>query len=59
MANLEIDNVSKKYGNTQAVNGVSLKVESGTFTVILAHQGPERPRSCAAWLALSGPIRAR
>jgi len=39
MANLEIDNVSKKYGNTQAVNGVSLKVESGTFTVILGPSG--------------------
>ena len=39
MANLEIDNVSKKYGNTQAVNGVSLKVTSGTFTVILGPSG--------------------
>jgi multiple sugar transport system ATP-binding protein len=39
MANLEIDNVSKKYGNTLAVNGVSLKVGSGTFTVILGPSG--------------------
>jgi multiple sugar transport system ATP-binding protein len=39
MANLDIDNVSKKYGNTQAVNGVSLKVSSGTFTVILGPSG--------------------
>jgi ABC-type sugar transport system ATPase subunit len=39
MANIEIDNVSKKYGNTQAVNGVSLKVTSGTFTVILGPSG--------------------
>ncbi len=39
MANLEINNVSKKYGSTQAVNGVSLKVESGTFTVILGPSG--------------------
>jgi multiple sugar transport system ATP-binding protein len=39
MANLEIDNVSKKYGNTQAVNGVSLKVNNGTFTVILGPSG--------------------
>ena len=33
MANLDIDNVSKKYGSTQAVDGVSLKVSTGTFTV--------------------------
>jgi multiple sugar transport system ATP-binding protein len=39
MANIEIDNVSKKYGSTQAVNGVSLKVSSGTFTVILGPSG--------------------
>ncbi|HVC26616.1 MAG TPA: ABC transporter ATP-binding protein [Nitrososphaerales archaeon] len=39
MANLEIDNISKKYGNTQAVNGVSLKVSTGTFTVILGPSG--------------------
>jgi multiple sugar transport system ATP-binding protein len=39
MANIEIDNVSKRYGNTQAVNGVSLKVTSGTFTVILGPSG--------------------
>ena len=39
MANLDIDNVSKKYGNTQAVDGVSLKVASGTFTVILGPSG--------------------
>ncbi len=39
MANLEIDNVSKKYGSTQAVDGVSLKVTSGTFTVILGPSG--------------------
>jgi ABC-type sugar transport system ATPase subunit len=39
MANLDIDNVSKKYGNTQAVNGVSLKVGTGTFTVILGPSG--------------------
>ena len=39
MANLDIDNVSKKYGNTQAVDGVSLKVGTGTFTVILGPSG--------------------
>jgi multiple sugar transport system ATP-binding protein len=39
MANIEIDNVSKRYGSTQAVNGVSLKVSSGTFTVILGPSG--------------------
>jgi multiple sugar transport system ATP-binding protein len=39
MANLEIDNVSKRYGSTQAVDGVSLKVSNGTFTVILGPSG--------------------
>ena len=39
MANLEIQDLSKKYGNTTAVNGVSLKVSSGTFTVILGPSG--------------------
>ncbi|MDG6967823.1 MAG: ABC transporter ATP-binding protein [Nitrososphaerota archaeon] len=39
MANLEIDNVVKRYGSTLAVDGVSLKVESGTFTVILGPSG--------------------
>ncbi len=39
MANVEIDSLSKKYGNTPAVNGVSLKVSSGTFTVILGPSG--------------------
>jgi multiple sugar transport system ATP-binding protein len=39
MANLEIENVSKRYGNTLAVNGVSLKVGTGTFTVILGPSG--------------------
>lgn len=39
MANLDIDSVSKKYGNTQAVSGVSLKVSNGTFTVILGPSG--------------------
>src|SRR2546423_9024974 len=39
MANLEIQDLSKKYGNTTAVNGVSLKVSNGTFTVILGPSG--------------------
>ena len=39
MANLEIDNVSKSYGSTQAVKEVSLKVSNGTFTVILGPSG--------------------
>jgi multiple sugar transport system ATP-binding protein len=39
MANLEIENVSKKYGSTQAVDGVSLKVGTGTFAVILGPSG--------------------
>ncbi len=39
MANLEIENVSKRYGTTLAVDGVSLKVSSGTFTVILGPSG--------------------
>ena len=39
MANLEIQDLSKKYGNTEAVSGVSLKVSSGTFTVILGPSG--------------------
>jgi multiple sugar transport system ATP-binding protein len=39
MANLEIDNVSKRYGETLAVDGVSLKVGNGTFTVILGPSG--------------------
>lgn len=39
MANLEIENVSKKYGSTLAVDGVSIKVTSGTFTVILGPSG--------------------
>jgi multiple sugar transport system ATP-binding protein len=39
MANLEIENVSKRYGTTLAVDGVSLKVGSGTFTVILGPSG--------------------
>ena len=30
MANLDIDNVSKSYGSTQAVKEVSLKVSNGT-----------------------------
>jgi multiple sugar transport system ATP-binding protein len=39
MANLEIENITKRYGSTVAVNGVSLKVTSGTFTVILGPSG--------------------
>jgi multiple sugar transport system ATP-binding protein len=39
MANIEIANLSKKYSNTPAVSGVSLKVTSGTFTVILGPSG--------------------
>ncbi|HXW36766.1 MAG TPA: ABC transporter ATP-binding protein [Nitrososphaerales archaeon] len=39
MANIEIENVSKRYGTTQAVDGVSLKVSSGTFTVVLGPSG--------------------
>jgi multiple sugar transport system ATP-binding protein len=39
MANLEILDLSKKYGDTEAVSGVSLKVSSGTFTVILGPSG--------------------
>jgi multiple sugar transport system ATP-binding protein len=39
MANIEIQDLSKKYGNTEAVSGVSLKVSSGTFTVILGPSG--------------------
>jgi multiple sugar transport system ATP-binding protein len=39
MANLEVDNVSKRYGDTLAVDGVSLKVDNGTFTVILGPSG--------------------
>src|ERR1700693_2226305 len=39
MANIEIENLSKKYGSTLAVSGVSLKVTSGTFTVILGPSG--------------------
>src|SRR5438477_8114135 len=39
MANLEIENLSKRYGKTLAVDGVSLKVSSGTFAVILGPSG--------------------
>jgi len=39
MANLEVDNLSKRYGKTLAVDGVSLKVASGTFAVILGPSG--------------------
>jgi multiple sugar transport system ATP-binding protein len=39
MANIEIQDLSKKYGNTSAVSGVSLKVSTGTFTVILGPSG--------------------
>ncbi len=39
MANLEINNLSKSYGSTLAVDKVSLKVGSGTFTVILGPSG--------------------
>jgi ABC-type sugar transport system ATPase subunit len=39
MANIEIQNLTKSYGKTVAVNDVSLKVKSGTFTVILGPSG--------------------
>jgi multiple sugar transport system ATP-binding protein len=39
MANLEIKNLSKKYGSHVAVDAVSLKVTSGTFAVILGPSG--------------------
>jgi multiple sugar transport system ATP-binding protein len=39
MADIEIQNVTKKYGKTVAVNDVSLKVSSGSFTVILGPSG--------------------
>jgi len=39
MADIAISNVTKRYGKTVAVNDVSLKVESGTFTVVLGPSG--------------------
>ncbi len=39
MAKIEIKNLTKHYGKTLAVNDVSLKVDSGTFTVILGPSG--------------------
>lgn len=39
MADIEIQNLTKSYGKTVAVNDVSLKVDSGTFTVILGPSG--------------------
>ena len=39
MAEIEIKNLTKHYGKTLAVNNVSLKVDSGTFTVILGPSG--------------------
>src|ERR1700730_6142767 len=39
MANLEIKNLSKKYGSHVAVDAVSLKVTSGTFAVIIGPSG--------------------
>ncbi len=32
---LEIDNVKKKYGKTQVLNGISLKVEEGEIISVL------------------------
>ena len=39
MANIEIESVSKSFGPTLAVNGISFKMSSGTFTVILGPSG--------------------
>ncbi len=39
MANIEIRGLTKSYGKTLAVNDVSFKVVSGTFTVILGPSG--------------------
>src|SRR5271156_1690672 len=39
MADIEIQNVTKTYGKTVAVSDVSLKVSSGSFTVILGPSG--------------------
>jgi len=39
MAVIEIRNLVKRYGKTVAVNDVSFKVESGTFTVVLGPSG--------------------
>ena len=36
---LEIDNVKKKYGKTQVLNGISLKVEEGEIISVLGPSG--------------------
>ncbi|MEF2071622.1 ABC transporter ATP-binding protein [Consotaella aegiceratis] len=39
MASLSIDNVSKLFGSSAAVDGVDLEVESGSFTALLGPSG--------------------
>lgn len=39
MAAIRLENVSKNYGQTHAVTGVNLAIESSTFTVLLGRSG--------------------
>jgi len=39
MSNVELKNVSKRYGNVEVINDLSLVVEDGTFTALLGPSG--------------------
>ena len=39
MSSIELQNVSKRWGDTVAVNDISFRVDEGTFTVLLGPSG--------------------
>lgn len=52
---VELQNVTKNYGSTQALKGISLKVEPGEVVAVLGPNGAGKTTSIALMLGLRRP----
>lgn len=59
MAEVVLKNFVNRYGATQVIHGVDLKVQDGELCVFVAPSGAENPLCCARWPSWKRRPKAR